>query len=158
MIGKRKKLIYAGLLLFGNSLFAEKHININLTKQMIYLYENKQLIIEERISSGKKGFETPTGKFKVLEKDKKHISNEYPKPDGGGRMDYMLRLTDKGIAIHFGNVPNYPDSHGCIRLEYQTAEAMFGMTEVGTVVNIYGKTPKKKTNNFTIQGVDYHDL
>ncbi len=46
-------------------------------------------------------------------------------------MPYMQRLTWSGIALHEGHVPNYPASHGCIRLPSGFARTMWGLGEIG---------------------------
>jgi hypothetical protein len=51
-------------------------------------------------------------------------------------MPYMQRLTSKGIAIHAGDLPGYPASHGCIRLPNEFAKQLYGVTEIGTPVMI----------------------
>ena len=48
----------------------------------------------------------------------------------------MQRLTWDGIAMHAGNLPGYPASHGCIRLPLAFARLLFGITEVGLTVVI----------------------
>jgi len=57
-------------------------------------------------------------------------------------MHYMLRLTDYGVAMHLGYVPNYPASHGCIRMENGFAQKMFRWAPVGTRVVIKGSPPR----------------
>jgi L,D-transpeptidase catalytic domain len=51
-------------------------------------------------------------------------------------MPYMQRLTAKGVAMHAGNLPGYPASHGCIRLPKAFAKLLYGVTELGTPVMI----------------------
>lgn len=46
-------------------------------------------------------------------------------------MPYMQRITWSGIALHAGHVPNYPASHGCIRLPSNFARSLFGITKLG---------------------------
>ncbi len=53
-------------------------------------------------------------------------------------MPNMNRLTWRGIALHAGNLPGYPASHGCIRLPPKFSELLFGITHVGTPVIIAG--------------------
>ena len=54
-------------------------------------------------------------------------------------MDYMLRLTNSGIAMHLGYVPKKgPASHGCIRLKHGFAQHMYRWAEVGTPVYVEG--------------------
>ena len=43
-------------------------------------------------------------------------------------MPHMQRLLWSGIALHGGEVPRYPASHGCVRLPWDFAEKFFGMT------------------------------
>jgi hypothetical protein len=135
------------LLISGGLLSAQKAIVIDLTNQEAYAYEDDKLVMRGEISSGKVGYRTPTGYFKILEKDKKHVSNKYPKPNGGARMDYMMRLTNSGIAMHLGYVPNYPASHGCIRLKNGFAQKLYRWAKVGTFVEIKGKAPVRVSRN-----------
>ena len=54
----------------------------------------------------------------------------------------MQRLTWTGIAMHSGNLPSYPASHGCIRLPYDFSQLLFSATSKGgTVVVGDSKTP-----------------
>jgi hypothetical protein len=49
-------------------------------------------------------------------------------------MPYMQRLTWDGIALHAGNLPGYPASHGCVRLPIAFASALFEETSMGMTV------------------------
>jgi len=119
-------------------LLASQEIIVDLSEQMAYAYEDGYLVMEGRISSGKIGRETPIGDYVILEKKRHHRSNLWPKPNGGARMDYMMRLTNDGIAMHLGYVPNYPASHGCIRLKNGFAQRLFRWAKVGTPVYVEG--------------------
>jgi hypothetical protein len=123
------------------SLYPKKMIVINLTQQEAYAYENGKLIMKGEVSTGKPGHRTPTGTFRILQKKLRHKSSKYPEPTGGARMDYMMRLTSSGIAMHLGYVPNYPASHGCIRLKNGFAQRLFSWASVGTKVSIEGTPP-----------------
>jgi hypothetical protein len=103
---------------------------ISLPEQQAYVYRNGLLIGRTTISSGRAGHRTPTGVFRVLEKEQRHYSNIYK----GAAMPYMERLTWSGIALHGGKLPGYPDSHGCVRLPKEFSELLFGVTKVGTTV------------------------
>lgn len=128
--------------------FGNKYINVDLTQQKIYAYEDNELVIEGKISTGKKDYRTPTGSYYILQKKEKHKSSKYPEPTGGADMNYMLRLTYSGIAMHLGVVPKYPDSHGCIRLGNGLAQEVYSFSEVGTHVNIFGAVKElKKISN-----------
>jgi hypothetical protein len=53
-------------------------------------------------------------------------------------MPNMNRLTWSGVALHAGNLPGYPASHGCVRLPLDFSAKLFGITHVGTPVIIAG--------------------
>jgi len=130
-------------------LIADKKIIVDLSQQIAFAYENRQLQFYGRISSGKAGRRTPTGHFRILEKDIDHVSNLWPAPNGGAKMHYMLRLTRDGIAMHLGPVPNYPASHGCIRMQNGFAQKMYFWAEKGTPVTVKG-TPPATSPKFTL--------
>jgi len=131
----RKLLLYLALVTVS---LAQKEIVIDLSEQMAYAYEDGSIVIEGRISSGTIGRETPAGEYRILEKERHHKSNLWPKPNGGAKMDYMMRLTNDGIAMHLGYVPNKPASHGCVRLKNGFAQKLFAWATVGMPVYIEG--------------------
>ena len=104
----------------------------SLTDQMLTVYRNGKKIGRSTISSGKPGRSTPTGVFMILQKDVKHTSNIFK----GASMPYMERLTWSGVAMHAGNLPGYPASHGCIRMPLEFAKKLYTVTASGTVVLI----------------------
>ena len=105
---------------------------VNLATQRAILFRNGVPIGASTISSGKKGYETPTGVFTILEKKKEHYSKTYD----NAPMPNMQRLTWRGIALHAGNLPGYPASHGCIRLPMKFSSLLFGATKKGMTVII----------------------
>ncbi len=102
---------------------------VSLPEQHAYVYRNGELIAVATCSTGRKGHRTPTGVFSVLQKDRDHVSSTYK----GAKMPYMERLTWSGIALHAGNLPGYPASHGCIRLPLEFAQKLFTITHLGVV-------------------------
>ncbi len=134
-----KKLYLLLLLIFTTvTLFGAKSISIDLSKQRLYAKENGRIVFSGAISSGKRGLATPTGTFRILEKDRFHISSKYPAPKGGAKMPYMHRLTNSGIAVHAGYLPGYPASHGCIRVSNATAKRLWRWSRTGIRVSVYG--------------------
>jgi hypothetical protein len=103
---------------------------VSLDQQRAYLYRNGVLTGVSTVSTGKKGHETPTGVFTILQKNKEHYSNLY----NNAPMPYMQRLTWGGIALHAGGLPGYPASHGCIRLPSEFARQLFEVTANGMTV------------------------
>jgi len=122
---------------------ASKRIVVDLSRQRACAYEGSRTVFCGNISSGKPGHRTPTGNFRVLEKDIDHVSSKYPEPNGGAKMHYMLRVTASGIAMHLGHVPNYPASHGCIRMQNGFAQRMYRWASVGTPIRITGHPPRR---------------
>jgi hypothetical protein len=103
---------------------------VSLPEQRVHVYRSGVLIAVATCSTGRQGHRTPTGVFTILQKDKDHVSSTYK----GAAMPYMERLTWSGIALHAGNLPGYPASHGCIRLPYDFSQLLFGITHLGGVV------------------------
>lgn len=99
-------------------------IVVSLDEQRAYVYRNGISIGVSTVSTGKPGKDTPTGVFTILQKKVTHSSSLY----NSAPMPYMQRLTWDGIAMHAGNLPGYPASHGCIRLPMDFARALFSVT------------------------------
>ncbi len=97
---------------------------VSLTEQRAYVYRNGIAIGVSTVSSGKKGRETPTGVFSILQKSVEHKSDLY----NDAPMPYMQRLTWDGVALHAGHLPGYPASHGCVRLPMEFAKKLFETT------------------------------
>ena len=138
----------------------DAHLIVSLPKQRAYLMTGEQVVIDSPVSSGKRGHESPHGKFTVLEKDKSHHSNLYgdfrdskgrivragvsaridAAPSGthftGAEMKWFMRLTGEGVGMHVGILPGYPASHGCIRMPSQAAELFYAHVKVGTPVEV----------------------
>jgi hypothetical protein len=103
---------------------------VSLPEQLAYVYRNGVIIGATTVSTGKKGHETPTGVFTILQKNENHYSNLY----NNAPMPYMQRLTWSGVALHAGRLPGYPASHGCVRMPYEFAMLLFGETKTGLTV------------------------
>ena len=108
-------------------------INVSIPRQLVFVYRNGILIGVSTCSTGKPGHSTPAGLFTVLEKAKVHTSATYGEP-----MPDMERLTWKGIALHVGDLPGYPDSHGCVHLPPDFADDVYAITQIGTPVILAG--------------------
>ena len=109
---------------------------VSLPLQTMHVYRNGILVGRSSVSSGSKGHQTPTGVFTILEKKQTHRSKKYD----NAPMPNMQRLTWSGIAMHSGNLPGYPASHGCIRMPYDFSTLLFGITGNGVTVVIGDNT------------------
>jgi lipoprotein-anchoring transpeptidase ErfK/SrfK len=105
---------------------------VSIPEQMMHVYRNGILIGRTTVSTGSKGHATPSGVFTILEKKKDHSSKKY----GNAPMPNMQRLTWSGIAMHSGNLPGYPASHGCVRMPYDFSVLLFNATARGGTVII----------------------
>jgi lipoprotein-anchoring transpeptidase ErfK/SrfK len=139
----------------------EPAISINLTEQRARFFRDGKEVGQSPVSSGKRGFETPTGSFTVVQLDRNHLSNLYgsyvnssgglvqgnvdvkkdPRPAGtsfrGAKMPYFIRFNG-GIGLHAGRLPGYPASHGCVRMPHTMATHFFANAPLGTPVTVTG--------------------
>jgi hypothetical protein len=109
-------------------------IIVDLSKQMLQVYRNGVEIGRCFVSAGVASHETPTGIFTILQKRATHHSNKYHEAP----MPFMERLTWGGLAIHAGNVPGHPESHGCVHVPMAFAKKLFDITVKGSTVLITG--------------------
>jgi hypothetical protein len=110
-----------------------KSIAVNLNRQVLSAREGDVLVYRFRVSTGKLGHRTPNGDYRVLSKERLHLSRTY----NNARMPYSLRFHG-GYFIHgFAVVPRHPASHGCIRLPIPEAKMLYAWTPMGTPVSIY---------------------
>lgn len=134
-------------------------IVIDLSEQTARFYKGGIEVGSAPVSTGREGYNTPTGNFSVIEKERNHISTLYgdyvdaggavvvkniginvdKRPPGtrfqGAPMPYFLRITG-AVGMHAGYLPGYAASHGCIRLPHGAAEKFFENAPCGTPVSI----------------------
>lgn len=115
----------------------EIEIVVSIPAQLAYVYRGGTLIGVSTVSTGRAGYDTPTGSFNILQKRREHYSNLYD----NAPMPFMQRLTWDGIALHAGAIPDEPASHGCIRLPRAFAQRLFAATEVGGSVHVIADAP-----------------
>jgi hypothetical protein len=144
----------------GDSATGAPRIRINLEEQKAFFYKGEQLVGVSMISTGREGYNTPNGRFSIVQKDRDHISSIFgdyvdaatgevikkdidrridPMPKGakydGARMPYFMRIHG-GVGMHEGFLPGYPASHGCIRMPGFMAANFFNSVSVGTPVSV----------------------
>jgi len=113
-----------------------KRVEIDLTEQKLFAYEGNRLVMRTRISSGRNGA-TPTGRYRAGPyKSEEHYSSLYQ----NAPMPWSVQVTGH-IFIHgFSVVPDYPASHGCIRLPLtgrNPAKRFYRWCDVGTPIWIH---------------------
>jgi hypothetical protein len=143
----------------GDGIDGSPSLRISLGEQRAYFFKAGQLVGVSVLSTGREGYNTPLGRFSIIQKDRDHKSNVYgdyvdrngsviqkdidvnkdPRPPGavfdGARMPYFMRIVG-GVGMHEGFLPGYPASHGCIRMPGFMAQAFFNNVSVGTPVTI----------------------
>ena len=107
---------------------AGKHVEADLSRQVLVLARNGR---PERIyhtSSGKASTPTVLGSFRVYRKDAGTNSH------GMVHSSYFIG----GYAIHgYHSVPTYPASHGCLRVPIPSAWNIFTWVDYGDRVFVY---------------------
>lgn len=121
-----------------------KYIDINLSAQIMSIFENGKLLDSSLISTGKRGMETPRGTHAIANKFPRAWSQKY-----GLFMPYWMAITPSGsYGIH--ELPEWPGgykeganhlgipvSHGCVRLGVGPAKRIYEWAEIGTPVIVY---------------------
>jgi lipoprotein-anchoring transpeptidase ErfK/SrfK len=111
-----------------------RHIEADLTRQVIALIEGGKVRRIYPISSGAPSTPTVLGSFRVYSKT--------PGTNAKGMVHsaYFIR----GYATHgFASVPIYPASHGCLRVPIPDALSLFRWIRIGTPVDVYyGPRPR----------------
>jgi len=138
----------------------QTQIIINLTQQTAYLLVDGQVAFVSPIASGKEGWATPTGNFRIFNKDLDHLSADFGDvvdaygrivnpnatpgsyvPRGGhferAPMPYYMQF-GKYLGMHGGYLPGYPASHGCVRMPKDLAAQFFARVHIGTPVEVVG--------------------
>ncbi len=129
---------------------SDQLIRVNLYNHSIALYEHGQLYKFARIAATgnpDNSTATPTGKFRILSKDRRHVSGL-----SGVIMPLSMRFYE---GYYFHDIPLTPQgavidtkySHGCIRLPTALAQEMFAWTKVGAYVEIYDTSLVRADDN-----------
>jgi len=100
----------------------EKYIVVSLTEQWLGAYEYGKLKFSTPAATGRTGFETPTGLFRITARHKNHTSSLYRTDNDEAQypMDNAMRFhvaaDGVGYWLHARDIPGRPASHGCIGL------------------------------------------
>ncbi|CAA6801177.1 MAG: L,D-transpeptidase [uncultured Sulfurovum sp.] len=86
------------------------------------------------ITSGTMEYRTPSGIFRIFQKKRYHMSKEFPSDDGINNMDYMMKFTLNGHALHKGSVGWL--SHGCIHIDPKDVPIIYNWSDHKTKVVI----------------------
>jgi ankyrin repeat protein len=119
------------ILLGGGPSPDQLRVEISLALQRVALFKNGVPVYRTQCSTGRQGYSTKTGDFVITNKERNHRSTIYHV-----EMPYFMRLSCLDFGMHAGIVPNYPASHGCIRLPEDAARKFFSEIPIGTLVTV----------------------
>jgi lipoprotein-anchoring transpeptidase ErfK/SrfK len=142
----------------GDGVYGDALIKINISRQRAYFYKGGSLVGVSPISTGKEGYATSAGNYRVIEKSPRHRSSLYGVfkdevthqvvkadvdtkrdkiPPGcyyeGAPMFNFLRFNG-GIGMHTGYLPGHSASHGCVRMPDEMARKFYANAPLGTPV------------------------
>lgn len=122
----RLLILLAALACSAAPALAKVGIRVDLGRQRITVVKNNEPPIVWKISSGRPGYETPTGRFIMQRMDADHLSDEYDQAP----MPYAIFFS-RGLAIHGSTQPGLgrPASHGCVRLSVNNARELYEWVE-----------------------------
>src|SRR6516162_4956366 len=153
-------LILSALLWGGQGDASETKVIVNLSDQSVSLVQQGRIALVSPIASGKPGWSTPTGNFRIFNKDIDHESRSFglvvdaygrvvnPNATPGSHvprgchyqpapMPYFMEFST-AVGMHAGYLPGYPASHGCVRMPADLAARFFARVHVGTPVKVIG--------------------
>jgi hypothetical protein len=112
----------------------QKHIEINLDRQVLLAFEWDVLVYAARVATGQKNYESPTGWFHTFHKRPTYHmtggADEFSVFDLPG-VPWDSYITDGGAAIHgtyWHNDFGHPHSHGCINMAPLDAKWIYRWT------------------------------
>jgi lipoprotein-anchoring transpeptidase ErfK/SrfK len=124
------------------------NIVLKLKEKRLYVYRGDKLITKYPVAIGKKGWETPTGEWQVMEKIKNPAWKSFKTGEvfAAGRENplgarWIGFWTDGQDVIGFHGTPNVNSigtaaSHGCVRMYNRDVKALFPLVKVGTTVKV----------------------
>jgi len=86
------------------------------------------------VTSGAPEFRSPSGVFSIIQKKRYHMSTAFPDESGVNNMDYMMKFTYRGHALHKGSVDWM--SHGCIHIDPKDVPVIYKWSNFKTKVVI----------------------
>lgn len=126
-------------------------VKLSLSKQHLYVMEGNRCLMAVYANVGKPGSPTPTGNFKIFNKDK--TRRRVSQPDAGYPMAYWCEFKP-AYGFHQGFVHPYPRTHGCVRLHKEAAARLYHLVQIGTPVNIANSQPEDAIFGPKVQPLD----
>jgi tetratricopeptide (TPR) repeat protein len=127
-------------------LFPPKRIEIDITKQRMYVYEGKKKLWTFVISTGLPGRDTAAGHFTVLDKIPMAYSAIWRLKMPNWLGIYYVGRVENGIhalpirpdgSVMWGGLLGTKQSYGCIILNNESARTLYNWAQLGTAVDIH---------------------
>ena len=127
---------------------SETRLTIKLRERRVYVYQGDRVQASFPIAIGRRGWETPTGTFSVIQKIQDPAwehpwTGEVipPGPNNPLGVRWIAFWTDGKNFIGFHGTPNerligQAVSHGCIRMRNRDVMALYELVKVGTPVTV----------------------
>ena len=132
-----RELVLAGVLVAGMAIrpaSANILITIDKSSQRMTVAVNGETRWNWRVSTGRAGRETPSGKFQAFRMEADHFSKEFD----DAPMPHSIFFTKIGHAIHGSFDIRHlgtPASHGCVRLDPANASKLYALVQQDGVLN-----------------------
>jgi hypothetical protein len=139
-------------------------VKVSLSKQRTYVMEGPEVLMAMPVSVGAAGSPTPTGNFRIYNKEAKRRANGHgyayngsqvkqtligSRPAGwsfkGTPMPYWCEFKS-AYGFHTGWLKHHPCTHGCIRMHENLSPKFFRLVSIGTPVNIAYSQPEDATH------------
>jgi lipoprotein-anchoring transpeptidase ErfK/SrfK len=127
---------------------ADVNIVLKLKERKVYVYRGSQIVASYPVAIGKKGRETPTGEWQVMEtlvnpgwtnfNTGKMMPPGKNNPLGSRWIGFWTDGKDT-IGLHGTNQPNSIGkavSNGCVRMYDKDVQALYPLVKVGTIVRV----------------------
>jgi hypothetical protein len=107
---------------------AGKHVEFDWSRQVLVLADKGKPFRVYHTSSGTAATPTVFGTYRF------YLQTPGTNSKGMVHSSYFIR----GYAIHgYASVPNYPASHGCLRVPIPNASSIFGWIDIGDPIYLY---------------------
>ncbi len=130
---------------------ADRWIGVSLSQQTATAYVGQTPVYVAPVSTGKPGWETPTGTFSIGRRvynetmDSATIGVPRTSPEGYYLTDiyFTQYFTSNGVALHYNwwaprsVFGRQPTSHGCVGMDWADAAFFWTFATTGTPVVVY---------------------
>ena len=106
---------------------AQIFAKVDISQQRMKVYVNGKQQYVWPVSTGKKGWRTPTGKFRPFSMHRNYYEKRWQ-----ANLPYLIGVTRGGVAIHGTYATKKlgrPASHGCIRLSVNNASRFYSLVK-----------------------------